>query len=63
MTETLPTICLLICLYSPPAPVVIDSFAQECRIIRPSRVDTAETLRQIARENERCRTAKSKSQK
>jgi len=41
-----------------PAPTVVDSFGQQCRIIRPSRADSAETLRQIARENERCRTAR-----
>ncbi|WP_291854922.1 hypothetical protein [Bradyrhizobium sp.] len=37
---------------------MVDSFGQQCRIIRPSRADSAETLRQIARENERCRTAR-----
>lgn len=62
VTDTFPTICFLICIYSAPAPVVVDSFAQECRIIRPSRNDTADTLRQVGLENERCRTAKARAQ-
>lgn len=54
----IPTICLLLCVIEPaPAPAV-NNFGQECRIIRPSRQDTADTLRQIATENARCRAAK-----
>lgn len=58
-----PTLCLLICLVQPPAPTVVNNYADECRVINPSRSDTAETLRQVARENARCRAAKGKGKK
>lgn len=53
-----PTICFLFCLMQPVPGVAVNNFGQECRIIRPSRKDTAETLRQVATENARCRAAK-----
>lgn len=51
-------ICLLFCLMQEPAPVVVNNYATECRIMRPSRNDTPGTLRQIATENARCRAAR-----
>jgi len=53
-----PTICILICLVTQPAPVAINNYGQECRIIQPSRSDTPGTLRQVATENARCRAAR-----
>lgn len=53
-----PTICFLICVMDPGSVPAVNNYAQECRIIRPSRQDTADTLRQVATENARCRAAK-----
>ena len=60
---TLPTICLLFCVIETPAPSVVNNYAQECRIIRPSKGDTPITLRQVATENARCRAAKGENKK
>lgn len=43
-----------------PKPAVVSDYAAGCTIIRPSRKDTPETLRQVATANEKCRKAKGK---
>lgn len=58
MDTTLPAICFIFCVLHPPTPVQVNNFAQECRVINPSRSDTPATLKQVARENARCRAAK-----
>lgn len=66
--ETLGTkviICLLMLCLPPPdqQPVVVNNYGSECRVINPNRKDAPETLRQIARENARCRSAKGQGKK
>lgn len=58
-------LCILFCLNMDPtaAPVVVNSYAIECRIFRISRRDTDESQRQMAQENARCRAARDKAQK
>lgn len=58
-----PTICIIFCLLQPDALATANNYATECRIIRPSRSDTADTLRQIAVENARCRVAREQAAK
>lgn len=49
-----------LCLGEQTSQIVVNNYAQECKIIRPSRKDTDDTLKQIATENARCRAAKEK---
>lgn len=58
MDTTLPAICFIFCILHAPEPVAVNNYATECRVINPSKRDTAETLKQVARENARCRAAK-----
>ena len=57
-----PTFCFLFCILSGD-PVPVNNYAQECAIIRPSRSDTADTLRQIATANAKCRAARGEGAK
>ena len=54
----LPQICFLFCVIEPAQAPVVNNFAQECAIIRPSKKDTDGTLQQIAKSNARCRGAR-----
>lgn len=49
-----------LCLGEQQSMVVVNNYANECAIIRPSRQDAPGTLKQINTQNSRCRAAKGK---